>query len=439
MVRGRTARESLFGLRHSPWKGKGKRPSRLVGVSYPRHYFSERFDHVIDENVGLDPGTKLCAIRVSPAVVSLVSSSEQIIAETMACWKKQRKKSRRGARCQLFPFEIGVFVEGRDKVFVCTGTIIESEESNGIFISTILTSASLLGSSSDDPSLAPDLEVKVFLSDGRSFAGEVSAFDFHYNIAIVKIMSDDKLPIAVLRPFDDSISITPDSAGDMSSIKSCCHDCFFRVNPGDKVIAVGRHNPSLELMAAAGTFSVGDCNLDCEELCVASCKISISIYVHFYRTRVMGQTNVRVTSGFVCDCKLLLYDGRVHHPWTGARVTSLCAASINELDNIIQMSPRISKGVIVDKVMIGSPAYTAGIRPNDIILQLGLEIIGSPTKFFEIILDKCGAHIKMVVKRANEGGCLTLTMIADETRPNGCYRWPIPRATMVSRTPRLRT
>lgn len=88
------------------------------------------------------------------------------------------------------------------------------------------------------------------LVDGKSFDGCVSARDYHYNIAIIKITSDVALPTVSLATLDDSISTdlseSPSLRYPSSSVKLC---------PGDRVVALGRlGSDSMELAAALGKF-----------------------------------------------------------------------------------------------------------------------------------------------------------------------------------------
>ncbi|KAE9459999.1 hypothetical protein C3L33_08069, partial [Rhododendron williamsianum] len=102
----------------------------------------------------LDIDTKRAALKASPSVVSVVS------------------------------------YKGGKMMFPGSGTIIDCEEVNGTYTSTILTSTTLLGSSPESNTLQDDIKVNVFLVDGKSFTGCVSAYDFHFNIATICITSD---------------------------------------------------------------------------------------------------------------------------------------------------------------------------------------------------------------------------------------------------------
>ncbi|KAG5531163.1 hypothetical protein RHGRI_025950 [Rhododendron griersonianum] len=202
-----------------------------------RHSFFEEFDRDIYANMDLDIDTKRAALKVSASVVSLVS------------------------------------LTGGKPFFMGSGTIIESEEVDGTHLSTILTSASLLRSTPESDALPGDIKIDVYLSDGKFLEGQVFSYDFHYNIAAIKIKTELALPSATLRILDDSISAVPSAISE--SFQLCPHSDVFNLCPGDMVVAVGRYfeKPN-ELMSAPGKFSLDCVKFDCKELFRTNCQIS---------------------------------------------------------------------------------------------------------------------------------------------------------------------
>ncbi|OVA14637.1 hypothetical protein BVC80_1815g42 [Macleaya cordata] len=181
-------------------------------------------------------------------------------------------------------------------------SLSDCEDVNGTYVSTILTSASLLRPFTELD--INDIKIDVQLSDGRLFDGQIYTYDFHYNIAAIKVESDALLPIANLRILDDSIRIDPNES------------YSFNLCPGEMVVALGRYfeKPN-DLMVAPGTLR------------------------------------------------------RFCRPWLGMVMTNLYAASVGKLEKIIQKFPKIFKGVIVEKVIQGSPADRAGLLRHDVIVQ----------------------------------------------------------------------
>lgn len=84
------------------------------------------------------------------------------------------------------------------------------------------------------------MQVIVILQDGKSFEGQVIAYDFHYNLIVVCFKADGPLQIATLRPISDCFDLNTSQ---------------LRLAPGDDVIAVGRYfGDSFSLMAAPGEY-----------------------------------------------------------------------------------------------------------------------------------------------------------------------------------------
>lgn len=100
---------------------------------------------------------------------------------------------------------------------------------------------------------------------------------------------------------------------------------------------------------------------------------------------------------------------------------------------IIQKFPNVSKGVLVEKVIEGSPAERAGILDGDVIVQCARNNVRSFLEFCGIIWDKtAGKSEKLVVIRATSGDRLKLKVKLEETRPDKFYRWPLPEKCMVA-------
>ncbi|KAL6568768.1 hypothetical protein OROHE_004452 [Orobanche hederae] len=121
---------------------------------------------------------------------------------------------------------------------------------DGIFMSTILTSSSLLRRNIVENCFPDRLKGRGYT--GNSFIGRVVGFDWHLNVAAIEIRSIDPFPVVKMKSLDD-----------MSQ-------------SGNPFIAVGRyHSDDYELMVAPGTFSISPCEgLDCNDLLRVNCKIT---------------------------------------------------------------------------------------------------------------------------------------------------------------------
>ncbi|KAH7865891.1 hypothetical protein Vadar_012741 [Vaccinium darrowii] len=394
----------------SPWK-RG-RPEVWGPRQIVQHSFLEEFDTFTYANMDLDIDTKRAAMKASPFVVSLVSLS------------------------------------GGKPLFMGSGTIVDCEEVNGAHLSTstILTSASLLRTSAESDALPNDIKVEVYLSDGTLLDGQVYACDFHYNLALIKVESDAMVQPASLRNLDDSISIHPceiQNGVGSKSFQLRPHSDLFRLFPGDDVVALGRYfEEPHDIMVAPGKFSLDLCEFDCKELFRANCKISkcgiggplINRYgevigVNFYDLLCTPFLPINIALKWLENFKK---NGRFCRRWLGMQMTHLCAARLRQLEKIIQKFPNISKGVLVEEVIEGSPAERAGICEGDVIVRCAGKDVGGFLEFCGIIWDKKKESVKLVVIRSTSGARLKLKVKLEEASPDKFYRWPIPEECRVS-------
>ncbi|KAM7473630.1 hypothetical protein LguiB_020873 [Lonicera macranthoides] len=359
-----------------------------------------------------DFNTDKAALRVSASVVSLVSQT------------------------------------GGKHLFMGSGTIIDSADVNGIYVSTILTSASILRSSCGKAAIPSDIKVDVYLPDGRLFEGKVSFLDFHYNIATVKIDSDEPQPIAIIRHLDDSISVNPsescspeDEVVGSESFQIHPHSEKFNLSPGDMVVAIGRYfKEPYDLMVAPGKFSLDCCKFDCKELFRTNCKISNCgiggplinrdgevIGVNFYDKRCTPFLAINIAS----KCLEHFEKYRTFcRPWLGMEATNLYAASLGYMEKIIQKFPNIFKGVIVEQVTKGSPADCAGILPDDVIIECCGNSVHGFLEFLGMLFDKAESkerRVDLVVLRGKTGARLNVTVAVEEATTDRFYRWPLPK------------
>ncbi|XP_047263454.1 putative protease Do-like 14 isoform X5 [Capsicum annuum] len=318
-----------LGPLHPAWKREAKQPR------YSQEIFGEIMDefeksrnslpcqvmfNLYPQNENIDIYTKRASLKASPSVVFLQ------------------------------------FFSGEDATCECSGFIIESTNTYTIILTAASTSFE-----------TDDTKVIVHVSDGRSFDGQIEAYDLHYNIAAIKIQLDTPLPTASLAYLDDSITIDPSHNVKEESFQLRPHSSSFNIIPGDLVIALGRfiRHPYFQghsIMAAPGLFR------------------------------------------------------KTRRPWLGMEVTNLYAAPIEILERIIQKFPDVLKGVIVEEVAPGSSAEAAGIKYNDVIIQFGGKRIECVLELFESTWNKVGELVKLVVIRASDDVPVHLSMVLDEAR-----------------------
>lgn len=210
-------------------------------------------------------------------------------------------------------------------------------------------------------------KVEVTLKDGRTFVGEVAGADPVTDVAVIKIDAQD-LPIAPLGTTDD-------------------------LSPGQWAIAIG--NPlGLDNTVTAGIISALD---------RSSTQVGISDKrVQFIQTdaainpgnsggpllnasgEVIGMnTAIRANAqglGFAIPIETakrisdqLFETGEVQHPYLGIQMVNLneeMRDRINE-DEEFDVKIKEDRGVVIIRVMPGTPAETAGLKQGDLITNVG--------------------------------------------------------------------
>lgn len=388
----------------TPWKREPKEdPDNSPGFSSDYESFNpkrQRF-YLHAQNKHLDVYTKMAALKTSTSVVSLESYS------------------------------------GKEEIFQCSGTIIESVDTSSI----ILTTASLLRCSKVRNSIADDIKVIVHLFDGRAFDGHIEAYDFHYNVAAIRIQSDSPLPIASLAHLNDSIMIRPSQlrVTEEKSFQLRPHSNSFDLIPGDSVIALGRFNKKpYDIMAAPGEFSIDRCDYDyfeCKELFMATCRITrcgiggplINHYgeiigICFHDVSSIAFLPINIASIWWEHYKKYRQPRR---PWLGMEVTNLYAADLEILERIISKFPEVMEGIIVEEVILGGSAEFAGLKHNDVIIQFGGRKVRSFLELFHDMWKHVGESVELVVIRASADVPLHLTMVVDEATSDKLYSWPL--------------
>ncbi|TMX03178.1 hypothetical protein EJD97_017848 [Solanum chilense] len=371
----------------TPWKREQKEAQYSSDfVSEPvKLSRTEQGFYLNPQNTHLDVYTKRAVLKVSTSVVSLKSYS------------------------------------GEKEIFQCSGTIIESVDSYSI----ILTSASLFRCSTSGNSIADNIKVIVYLFNGRSFDGQIESYDLHYNVAAVKIQSDTPLPIASLAHLSDSITIDPSQlrSTEENSFQLRPHSNSFDLVPGDIVIAVGRfYAKPYEITAAPGEFWLVF-SFDFESGIGGPLinRYGEVIGICFYDPGSIAFLPINIASIWWEHYKKHRQSRR---PWLGMEVTNLYAARVRILERIISKFPDVLKGVIVEEVLPGSSAESAGIKPNDVIIQFGGKRIQSFLELFENMWNNVGESVELVVIRASHDVPVHLSMVVEEVTSDKLYSWP---------------
>ncbi|XP_010273536.1 PREDICTED: putative protease Do-like 14 [Nelumbo nucifera] len=255
-------------------------------------------------------------------------------------------------------------------------------------------------------------KVDVTLQDGRTFEGTVVNADFHSDIAVVKIKSRTPLPTAKL---GSSCKLRP---GDWVIAMGCPLSLQNTITAGI-VSCVDRKSSDLGLGGMRREYLQTDCainegnsggplvNLDGEVVGVNTMKILAADGLSF---AVPIDSVSKIVEHFKKN-------GRVVRPWLGLKMLDLNEMIIAQLKERDVTFPDVSKGVLVPMVTPGSPADRAGFHPGDVVIEFDGKPVGSIKEIIEVLGDKVGKPLKVVVKRANNK-FVTLTVVPEEANPD---------------------
>ncbi|XP_038717479.1 putative protease Do-like 14 [Tripterygium wilfordii] len=254
-------------------------------------------------------------------------------------------------------------------------------------------------------------KVDVTLRDGRTFEGTVVSADLHSDIAIVKINSKTPLPMAKL--------------GFSSKLR-----------PGDWVLALG--SPlSLENTVTAGIISCVDrTSSDIglggmrREYLQTDCSINkgnsggplVNIDGEIVGVNIMkllpadGLSFAVPIDGITKIMEHFKKSGRFVRPWLGLKMIDLNELIIAQLKERDANFPNVSRGVLVPMVTPESPADLAGFLLGDVIIEFDGKPIERVKEIVEIMEDRIGVPLKVVVKRANDAE-VSLTVVPEEINP----------------------
>ncbi|XP_061360273.1 putative protease Do-like 14 [Gastrolobium bilobum] len=283
---------------------------------------------------------------------------------------------------------------GRSIGSVGSGTIINKD-------GTILTCANFQG------------KVEVTLQDGRTFEGKVINADMHSDIAILKINSETPLPEAKL---GSSSTLRP---GDLVIAMGCPHSLQNTVSAGI-VSCVDRKSSDLGFSDTPREYLQTDCavnvgysggplvNMDGEVIGVNIVKVMSFLVAD---ERMSFSVPIDSVSKIVEHFKK---SGRVVRPWLGLELFDLNEMIIAQLKKKDASFPNVDKGILVPMVMPGSPGDRAGFRPGDVVVEFDGKPVESMNEVIEIMGDKVGVPIKVLVKRASDT-LVTLTVIPEDS------------------------
>ncbi|KAM7469673.1 hypothetical protein LguiA_007856 [Lonicera macranthoides] len=255
-------------------------------------------------------------------------------------------------------------------------------------------------------------KVDVTLQDGRIFEGTVVNADLHSDIAIVKISSKTPLPTAKL---GSSSKLRP---GDWVVALGCPLSLQNTITAGI-VSCVDRKSSDLGLGGMRREYLQTDCAINAGNSGGPLVNIDGEI-IGVNIIKVLGADGLSFAVPIDSVSKIIEHfktNGRVVRPWLGLKMIDLNDMIVAQLKEKDSTFPTVSKGVLVPMVTPGSPAERAGFNPGDVVVEFEGRPVGSIKEIIEIMGDKIGKPLKVVVKRAKDRSA-TLTVIPEEANPN---------------------
>ncbi|XP_017977819.1 PREDICTED: putative protease Do-like 14 isoform X2 [Theobroma cacao] len=255
-------------------------------------------------------------------------------------------------------------------------------------------------------------KVDVTLQDGRTFEGTVVNADLHSDIAIVKIKSKTPLPTA---KFGSSSNLRP---GDWVIAMGCPLSLQNTITAGI-VSCVDRKSSDLGLGGMRREYLQTDCAINAGNSGGPLVNIDGEI-VGVNIMKVVAADGLSFAVPVDSVSKIIEHfknSGRVIRPWLGLKMLDLNEMIIAQLRERDAKFPKIEKGILVPMVTPGSPADLAGFRPSDVVVEFDGKPVESIKEIVEIMDDRIGKPLKVVVKRANDEEVM-LTVIPEEANPD---------------------
>ena len=243
-------------------------------------------------------------------------------------------------------------------------------------------------------------KIKVLLSDGRELEAEIIGKDWRNDLAVLKVEAED-LPVA---PLGDSSKLKP---GQLAIAIGSPYDVEFRntvttgvVSALNRSINIGKQPGNQRILEGLiqTDVSINPGNSGGPLLNSQGEVIGIN-------TAIMGNAQgigfaIPINKAKTVIDDLIKY-GKVKRPWLGIYGTKLT----DKLANYYNLPQ--SKGVMIVRTIIDSPAQQAGLAKGDIIVEAGHKEVTSMQELKEVINSKdIGDKVELLVLK-NKSGSLT--------------------------------
>ncbi|XP_013869376.1 serine protease HTRA2, mitochondrial [Austrofundulus limnaeus] len=243
--------------------------------------------------------------------------------------------------------------------------------------------------------------VRVKLTNGDTYTATVQDVDPEADIASIKITPKNPLPtlklaessdvrqgefvVAMGSPFALRNTIT---SGIVSSAQR-----------GSKEL--GLANSNMEYIQTDATINFGNSggpliNLDGEVIGINTMKVTAGISFAIPSDRVkqfLDQASKRKTSWFS--------ESGTKPRYIGVMMLTLTPSIIDELKMRDPSFPNVTHGVLIHRVISGSPASRAGVLPGDVVVEINGVKVKTSEEIYKAIRSS-SSSISLLVQRANE-------------------------------------
>ncbi|XP_038046351.1 serine protease HTRA2, mitochondrial-like [Patiria miniata] len=308
---------------------------------------------------------------------------------------------------------------GRQQVSISNGSgFIVSQDG------LILTNAHVVANKIRGPQ-----SVKVKLPDGRMVDGHVVAVDSVSDLAAVKIDDGKNLPVmklgksSHLRPGEWVIAM----GSPLTLSNTITAGIVSTVSRTSKELGLSKDIDYIQTDAAINFGNSGGplVNLDGEAIGINTMKVTsgISFAIPIDNAReFLEEVQKRMKSGDASQGWTGWFAGGKKSPSTqgdkrgyiGITMLTLNPGLLNDLKSRMADFPNVSHGVLVYRIIVGSPAQVAGMKAGDIITHIDGKPVKSATAVYNAVhtLQK----MEVAVVRGSSSQKLTLTLMPEEAQ-----------------------
>ncbi|KAG7480761.1 hypothetical protein MATL_G00059710 [Megalops atlanticus] len=250
--------------------------------------------------------------------------------------------------------------------------------------------------------------IKVELKSGGQYDATVKDVDQKLDIALIKIESDNHLPVLLLgrssdlRPGEFVVAV----GSPFSLQNTVTTGIVSTTQRGGREL--GLKDSDMEYIQTDAIINYGNSggplvNLDGEVIGINTLKVTAGISFAIPSDRIRQ---------FLTDS----YDRQIKgktlpkKKYMGVRMLQLSTAMIRDLKDRDRDFPDISSGVYVYEVIPGTAASSSGMKNHDVIININGQPVHTTEDVSEAV--QSGTALTVVVRRANED--VTLTVVPEE-------------------------